>query len=115
MPAKKIIILEQPAANTFRYVLWADVPNSHQVFYANAGRKSVWAGASDTDNQAIGSGVVAEREDILQVPPGETQAVTLARLQKIWTKYQASITNEATWAKYGSFWDGTSWTAAGIP
>jgi hypothetical protein len=114
MPAKRIIILEQQDAQTYRYAMWADVPAARQPFFANASAKSAWSGALTADNTALQNGSVAEQVATFQVPAGEALATTLARLTSLWNNYQNGITNNNLWVRYGSFWDGTTWTNAGV-
>jgi hypothetical protein len=114
MPSKRIVILEQSDANTYRYAMWADVPAARQSFYAKAGVVSAWGGAAAGDNTALQNGSVVEQVATFSVPTGEALATTLARLQSLWTAYQNGITNNNLWVRYGSFWDGSTWTNAGV-
>lgn len=114
MPRLRIIILAQDDPRTFSYVLWADVPVTRQSFYTNAGAVSTWRDALPADNAALASGAVVERVDKMIVPPGTTLAQARAQLEINWQSFQDLITNRNPWARYGTIWDGTTWTAAGV-
>ena len=111
----KIIILERLTPGTFsvRFVMWADVPANHQVFYANAEAKSAWPGADATDTAALASGAVLERVETVAMDTGSTNAEVRASLQARWTAFQATVNSDTTHSFYGSTWDGTTWVPAG--
>lgn len=118
--AKRIIILDRLPMNgrlAFNYVLWAEVPLARQPFYTNAGAKSVWAGASVQENADIAAGIILERAGVYQdrTPLAtETIADVRAALQAAWAAFQNEVTNtDVRWSRYGTSWDGTTWTAAG--
>ncbi len=121
MPAKRIIILDnktQPtlgneAPRVYRAAFWADVPVARQPFYVTTA-VSAWAGAAAADNTAIQSGAVAERVVIATLPFNVTLLAAQTALQTMWTDYQAEITAANPWNRYGSFWDGATWTAGGV-
>lgn len=116
MPAKRIIVLDKidGPQTTYRFVMWADVPLARRPFYADANKVSEWKDASAADNTALQSGAVVERADIVQVVPGSTLASIRAEVQARWTAFQDGVTNNNLWARYGEFWDGTSWTTGGV-
>lgn len=114
MPAKRVIILDQVDQRTFRYVLWADVPVARRPFYAVAGKTSVWTGAAATDNAALTNGSVVERVDHVVVPEGTSLPDVRTLLQAQWVGFQDEITASNPWSRYGSFWDGTTWTPSGV-
>lgn len=112
MPRLRVIVLERDAqTDTFRYVLWADVPAARQSFYAQpAGTKSAWKDALPADNTNLENGSVAERVDIQRVPPGSTMPQVQAHLETRWNSYQTDINNANPWQRYGTTWDGVAWT-----
>jgi hypothetical protein len=111
MPRLRVIFLAGDASdpNTWQAALWADVPASRQGFYANAAAKSVWSGATATDNTNLQNGSVVEQLITQRVPPGTNISQIESYLQNVWTNYQNSITNANPWVHYGSTWDGTTW------
>lgn len=111
MPEKRVIILERQSGGRFKYGLWADVPLSRQSFYANPNAKSQWLGATATENAAIAAGKVVEYVDVTAID-GTVQQVQAA-LQARWNDFQKEINNKNPWIRYGTFWDGTSWTLGG--
>ena len=114
MPRLRVIILEQDDTRTFRYVLWADVPTTRQSFYANALATSAWKDATAGDILALQAGQVAERTGTLGVEAGTSLAQARAQLQATWQSFQDRVTAVNPWVRYGSVWDGTTWTAAGV-
>ena len=114
MPRLRVIILEQEDPRTFRYALWADVPVARQPFYANPTATSAWENALAADLTALQSGQVVERVDKLGIPSGGTLAQARSILQANWQFYQDRITADNPWQRYGSTWDGTTWTVAGV-
>ena len=114
MPSKRIIILDNFEGTKYHVALWADVPATRQSFYASSGVVSAWTGAAAADNTAIASGAVAER--VIQYDAGQAESLATIRvnLQATWTAYQAYVTAWNPWARFGTFWDGTTWTAGGV-
>lgn len=116
MPAKRVIVLERLDAAQLRYrvAFWADVPAARRPFYAEAGRVSAWTGASAIENDALSTGAVAERVDVLSFPAGLGLAAVQASAQADWQRYQDEITAVNPWLRYGTFWDGAAWTLGGV-
>lgn len=112
--ATKVIILETVSAadsRSIRYAMWADVPAARQKFYANPAFVSAYLDASAGELALLRSGAVVERvtQEMLD---GNNAAIRTA-LQARFTAFQAEITALNNWAKYGSTFDGTTWTAGG--
>ena len=120
MARLNIIILDRSDPtnpNVYRYVFWADVPSARQPFYAAlAGPTAVsaWKDALAADNTALQNGSVVEKVDTIQVPSHATLAQIRVFLQDKWAEYQAAITARNPWQRYGTTWDGTTWTAGGV-
>ena len=112
--AKRVIILDQLDTRTYRYALWADVPPPRQPFYAKPGAVSVWTGASAAENAALASGAIVEHVDQFNVPAGTPIADVRALLQTQWQGFQDRITADNPWVRYGTFWDGVTWTPGGV-
>ena len=116
MPRLRIIVLEKTRddADTINYVLWADVPAARQPHYADANspptKVSAWPGATPADNAALQNGSVAERVDSQRTPKGTGMAAVQSQLETNWQAYQSEINAYNPWQRYGSTWDGTSWT-----
>lgn len=109
----RVVILEQEDARTFRYMLWADVPATRQVFYVTTAN-SAWKDAIEADNDALHAGQVVERVDKLVVVAGTTLAQARVLLEAVWQAYQDKITADNPWQRYGSTWDGSTWVAGGV-
>lgn len=119
MASRRIVVLEKPDRqdpNTFRYVLWADVPAARQVFYITGVASSLWKNASASDNAAIATGLVTERVGTVTVTAGATIGEVQAILQARWTSFQADVTNINQWNRYGSSWtsNGATWILTGV-
>jgi hypothetical protein len=107
-----VIVLDQPGGNTssFNVVFWADVPAARQTYYADPNLTSQWKGAVASDNTALQNGSVVELMQPHVMPPGTTLAQVQNYLAAQWQNYQTSISNYNPWIRYGSTWDGTTWT-----
>jgi hypothetical protein len=124
---KKIIILDKLGESSnvsYRVAFWLSVPSTRWAFYVKpAGMnpngsavpfKSEWKDATEPENQDLRDGKVTEiiREFVL--PTGATLAQVQAYLQTKHTELQTFIDGYNAWVRYGSYWDGTSWTAGGV-
>lgn len=117
--AKRAIVLEQQiddgdARPIFRVVLWADVPVARRPFYAQADATSAYRNATQAEIDAIRTGAVVERQMTVSADPPQTAAQLRALIQDAWTAFQAEITARNPWSRYGTSWDGTTWTAGGV-
>ncbi|HEY9014438.1 MAG TPA: hypothetical protein VIM84_05205 [Gemmatimonadales bacterium] len=111
--AKQVVILEQlDGPRAYRYLMWAQVPAARQAFHANADAVSELKTATAQELQDIRDGKVIERVETGNWP-GMTLAQVQTQLQNRWTAFQADVTGEATFSRYGTMWDGTTWTAGG--
>jgi len=117
MPRLRVIILDATAedSDTYNIVLWADVPAGRASWYAKTGAVSAWKDATATDNTAIANGSVAESLTVQRVPKGSGQPARQQFLQDLWTGWQTFVTNNNPWQRYGSTWDGTTWTNTNNP
>jgi|SRR5215469_16247050 len=112
MPRLRVVILDQTLddANTYRFMMWADVPAARQQYYANANAKSAWNGATAADNTNLQTGSVVEQVTVQRIPGGSSLAQIENFLQNAWTNFQNNVNNNNPWLRYGSTWDGTTWT-----
>lgn len=114
MPSKRIIILEKlPEGNRYNYALWVDVPAARQSFFAKADKKSAWTEASTTENADIAAGRVYEKTDLISVAEGRPLSEIQQELQQVWQRLQDEINTVNKYVRYGTFWDGATWTLAG--
>lgn len=109
---KQIIVLEKTEAGRFKYAFWAQVPPGRQSFYAGRQTESVWKGASAQENTDIANGVVVEKVDELALD-GLTIQQAQTALVSLFSEFQSKINSFNPWNRYGSYYDGTSWTAGG--
>jgi hypothetical protein len=117
MPRLQIIALDRPTRtdpNSFRYVLWADVPVERQRFFAQPDAVSAWLDALPADNAALASGAVTEIVGTIQIPAGAGLAQIKTFLQSRHAAFQDEITNNNLWVRYGTTFDGTTWVDGGV-
>jgi len=121
MAQRQIIILQRTvneAGNPqFAYILRADVPVARQPYIQKfelvPNQFTPVPPDVDPDANGVSTGAVLEKAGVfvndgtLTLP--QIQA-TLIRLQQ---DFQTAVTNEATYIRYGSSFDGTSWTGRG--
>jgi hypothetical protein len=116
--AAKIIILEQISVDPlgFRYALWAAVPLVRQPFFANAAAKSAWVNAAAADLAALQAGQIVEVVRSQQWAAATSIATIQAALIAEFNAFQTQVTGTGgnNWARYGTTWDGTTWTAGGV-
>lgn len=111
--ARKIIILDRtglPSDQNYRVAFWLDVEPERQTFHANAAATSAVKGITAPELALIQSGAIIEEVIDVAAPASATQGQLLAAVVARYTERQAQITDRNQWARYGSFWDGTSWT-----
>jgi len=111
--AKKIIILEhlhQPSDNDYRYVFWLSVPVARQSFYANPLAVSAYPGATADELTAIRSGAIVEQVDVIPKLAGTTLGQLAASLVARFNEAQALLTAVNLYDRYGTYWDGSTWT-----
>lgn len=114
---KKIIVLDRYKDGDLavRACFWLVVPAARQVFYADATKTSEFKNATAQEVQDIKDGKVYEVVEShsvsgLNITIVEVRAKLIARYNAL----QASVTSENPWQNYGTSWDGTSWTPAGV-
>ena len=115
--ARKIIILERqgmPSDTNYRVAFWLDVPVARQAFYADAAAKSAVKDASVGEMLALTSGAVREVVETLQAPNGETATNIRSSAVKRFNQLQNELIARNPWERYGTFWDGTTWTPGGV-
>lgn len=115
--SRKIIILDRtglPSDQNYRVAFWLDVPVARRPFYANASAVSQVRDATQAEIDAIRAGSIVE--EIIEVPAvaGVGQAGLLAAMVNRYTLRQTEFTARNPWARYGSYWNGTSWTGVTV-
>jgi hypothetical protein len=108
-----IIQLERtgmPSDQNFRVAFWLDVPAARQSYYADASLTSAFKGITAPELAAIRSGEVIEVVEVLPKlasgTVGEWRADAVVRFNQL----QTELNNRNPWARYGTRWDGTTWT-----
>ena len=112
--ARKIIILESNPVTAgeiaFRYAMWADVPAARQSRYADATLTSQVVGATAGELTALRNGSVVEKVEEARFGASTVPAVQALLINRF-NAYQTEITAKNPWQRYGTSWDGSSWTA----
>lgn len=118
--ARQIIILDRigyPSDDAFRVAFWLDVPVARRPFYANDAFVSAVLGSEAPDVTELASlrnGAVQEVVEDIFLPAGVTLAQIRTRLIARRTALQAELTARNLWSRYGTFYDGTTWTSRGV-
>lgn len=111
--ASKIIILERtdiPSDLNFNVLFWADVPAARQSFYANPTATSQNKQATAGELSALQSGAIVEKVQKFNFLAGTPIATIQAALIDAFNTYQTYINTYNPWVRYGTKWDGTTWT-----
>lgn len=114
--ARQIIILErvnEPIDMSFRYVLWATVPAARVSAYANPAATSAFKNATVPEVTALQTGSVVEQVGLASFTIGTSIATIQAFLLNQFATFQAQITAANPTVRYGTSYDGTSWTPGG--
>lgn len=115
--ARKIIILDRvgmPSDRAFRVAFWLDVVAARRSFYANANATSAVVGATQAELDALKNGSVVERVEAILRPAGTSQAAMQTTLEARHAQYQQELTDRNPWERYGTSWDGTTWTSVTV-
>lgn len=116
--AKKIIILERVdkagESPTYKYVLWAIVPEAFQTYYADEDFESAYADVSNDDLAALRSGAVVEQvgtEKVysLTATAEELLAELSSPLRAHLNQLQTRVNSFNPHDNYGKYYDGTTW------
>jgi hypothetical protein len=112
-----IVVLEKTQSNplTFRFLVRADVPLARQPFYADAEFVSAYPDTLAADLVALRAGQVTEQVSEVQTG-NSTVAQIKAELIQTQQAFQAAVNAAAAnkWTYYGTAFDGTTWTNAGV-
>lgn len=113
--AKQIIVLNRhPELPQFRVAFWVPIPAARQPFYVDATKASEWKGASTLENQDLQAGKFVEVVETIAIP----NEATIPQMQAIvfdrWTSLTAEYAGKNEWARYGTYYDGTTWTPGGV-
>jgi hypothetical protein len=117
MATKQIIVLAESTSETeVNYTVAFWYPITLNPVPQSAG--SVWvplgtsAGASTAENQAIQAGTIKEEVRSFDFPVGTPVSAIEAVLQQAWAKRNAQIAGQGANQFYGSWFDGSAWSAS---
>jgi hypothetical protein len=117
MANKQIIVLSQQSNGiqvNYNVLFW--YPITLNPVTQTAG--SAWvpsgtsAGASAAENSAIQAGTIREEGGSFSFPVGTPVAAIESVLQQAWAKRNAQIAGQGANQFYGSWYDGTQWSAS---
>lgn len=115
--ARKIIVLDQtPAGNdiVFGVAYWLDVPAARQALLANPGTRSRVSDITPGELTALQNGSIVEQGDTIQFAANTSLGAMETELQSQFATRQAALNADKTKQRYGSAWDGTTWTIKNI-
>jgi hypothetical protein len=120
MAQRQIIILRRTDASNgnpvFGYVLRADVPAARRPFLVDPTYVSPFKPVppdTDPDLPNLTNGAIVEKLDAISVDKDMTIADVQAVLIRLQQQFQADVTADKTFARYGSSYDGSIWTPRG--
>lgn len=115
---RQVIVLERLRIGnppSFRFAMWAAVPAGRESAYAqDSNWQSQFSGATAGELSALRAGTVVERVERFDATLNLTIGQIETELQNRWTAFQASVTGDNYWDRFGSSWDGASWTLIGL-
>lgn len=114
---RKIIVLErvgEPSDFNFQYVFWADVPQARQSYYSDQNKTSFVKDVTAQELQDIRDGKILEKFGTAGYLAGTNAATIKADLISKFNEYQADVNTLNPFKFYGTSWDGSVWTNAGV-
>ena len=109
-----IVILDRTNVRTatYRYLLRAAVPAGRQAYFANVDTTSAYKEATQAELTALKAG---EYVEVVREAPfsGMNATQIKAWLEEAQAAFQTKVTADAgwnPWKKYGTAWNGTTWT-----
>jgi hypothetical protein len=115
--ARQIIVLDRlPNAGgiaQYNVAFWLGVIAARQTFFANAQATSQVKGITAGELTALQNGSVVERVEQYGVDPAKTIAQIQADLVARKNVLQADLDATNQFARYGTSFDGTTWTNGG--
>ncbi len=115
--AKQIIILErtdEPSDLNFNVVFWPVVPSARVAFYADALKTSRFKDISAQELTDLRAGSFIEIYEKVSFIAGTTLNNIRVDLAARFNRHQNDLNNQNPFVRYGTFYDGSSWTAGGV-
>lgn len=115
--ARKIVVLNRvdiPSDFNFMVAFWPTVPTQRQTYYANANKTSQVRTITAPELAELQSGQITEVVKKMNFSAGTPQGIITSALVAEFNKIQDEVNGYNEWNYYGTSWDGTSWTLAGI-
>lgn len=111
--AKQIIVLErtdEPSDMNFNVLFWLAVPVSRQPFYADVNKISQFKDISAQELQDIRDGKVLEVDQKASYLAGTPIASVRNDLVTRFNSAQTDFNTRNPWVRYGTNYDGATWT-----
>lgn len=100
----------------FRVALWLVPPVSRRPYWLSvAPAKSAFVNATTEENTAIAAGELVEQVTTLTADKDLNMAEFQAVAEKAWNDANTKIQAFNPWQRYGTKWDGTTWTVVNTP
>ena len=116
--AKQIIVLDrfgEPSDLNFNVIYWIAVPSTRQSFYAKPTQQSAYKNIDVvTELPLLQNGSIVEIPESLSYAAGTPLATIQTDLIKRFTALQADMNSKNPYVRYGTFFDGTTWTVGGV-
>lgn len=115
--AKQIIVLErldEPSDLNFNVAFWLVVPGTRTAFYADATKTSLYKDISAQELSDLRAGLFTEKVQKVSYLSGQPLAFIRNDLQVKFTNLQNELNNQNPFVRYGTYFDGNSWTTGGV-
>lgn len=116
--ARQIIVLKRTRFSPnieYEVAFWLATPSGRETFLANAQATSRVKNATAPELAALQAGTVVERVNKIPVPEGTGLAAMQAILVAMHGQLQTAWTNDTTYDRYNSSWDGSTWSMQSNP
>lgn len=115
--AKQIIVLErldEPSDLNFNVAFWLVVPVTRTSFYVDSNKISQYKDISAQELSDLRAGLFIEKVQKVSYLSGQTLTFIRNDLQSRFTNLQNELNNQNPFVRYGTYFDGTSWTTGGV-
>lgn len=115
---RKIIVLKrtQKAPQIeYQVAFWLDTPSGRQSLLANAFATSQVKTITAQELADLRAGLFREQIAVVNIVPGSGLAVVQADMEAMHLQLQDAWTNDTSFDRYNSSWDGTTWTMQNNP
>ncbi len=119
---KHIIILDrtgEPSDLSFSCLFWLSVPAGREKFYTIHETPALpfssrYQDATAEEIAALKAGTVIEMTENIVMPAGTPLTTIQARVIVRYNELQNALNSRNPFVRYGTSWDGASWTVGGV-